>query len=137
MNNDFTVDSINRYIDQLNGNATHYDISVIVYKVFKNMYRYLGSGQWQYYDFQDNSWKPDKNRLKFKNDIKTIMSDFFLTRYLYWYEKSQEAQNIDNDIHSKFMADKMFRLCQKMKDDKFISVVIKEAKGFFDIYNDD
>ena len=136
MNNDFSIDAINRYIDQSSYNTTHYDISVIVFKVFKNLYKYTGVGQWQYYDLQDHTWKHDKNRHRFKHDIKTVLSDLFLTRYLYWYEQST-CQNVDNEIHAKFMADKMFRACHKLKDDKFISVVIKEAKGFFDIYNDD
>lgn len=136
MNNDYSIETINRYIDQCNYNLTHYDISVIVYKVFKNLYRYKGAKQWEYFDVQDRTWKDDKNKRKLKHDIRTVISDLFITRYMHWYSVSDNAPNIDLEIHAKFMTEKMFKASYKLKDDKFISIVIKEAQPFFDIYND-
>ena len=137
MNNNFSIDIINRCIDQTNHNLTQYDVSVIVHKVFKNLYRYKGAKQWEYLDIQDNTWKHDKNKRRFKHDIKSVISDLYITRYMHWYSILNNTPNeIDTEIHARFMADKMFRASYKLKDDKFISVVIKEAESFFDIYND-
>jgi hypothetical protein len=137
MNHDFSVDTINRYIDQCNYNLTHYDVSVIVHKVFKSMYRYKGSNQWEYFDNNDMLWKDDKQKRKFRHDIKTVVSDLFITRYMHWYAMSNSVQSdVNSQVHAKFMADKMFRISYKLKDDKFLSIVIKEAQPFFDIYND-
>lgn len=114
----------------------HYDIAIIVYKVFKNTYRYIGSNHWEFFDIVDKTWKPDIKCMKFKNDIKCVIADLFITRAMYWFDISKTYTDIHEEMRAKFMYEKMTRASYTIKNDKFISIVIKEARGFFDIHND-
>jgi hypothetical protein len=130
------INDINDYIDKCNYNLTHYDVSLIVHKVFKDKYKYIGDKQWTYYDYNDNVWKNDKKNEKMKFDIKTIISDLFVTRSLYWYQESQKCENINDEIHAKMMSEKMIDASYKLKNNSFILIVIREAQSFFDYQND-
>jgi len=130
------INDINDYIDKCNYNLTHYDVSLIVHKVFKDKYKYIGDKQWTYYDNNDNVWKNDKKNEKMKFDIKTIISDLFVTRSLHWYKESQKCDNINDEIHAKMMSEKMIDASYKLKNNSFILIVIREAQSFFDYQND-
>jgi len=130
------INDINDYIDKCNYNLTHYDVSLIVHKVFKDKYKYIGDKQWTYYDYNDNIWKNDKKNEKMKFDIKTIISDLFVTRSLHWYKESQKCDNINDEIHAKMMSEKMIDASYKLKNNSFILIVIREAQSFFDYQND-
>jgi hypothetical protein len=129
-------DDVYTYVDRFNSNFTHYDISTLVHKVFKNNYRYMGGRRWEYLDLSDQTWKHDLKSRRLATDIKVIISDLFVQRALYWYDKSQEITNIDSEIHSKIMSEKMLKASVKLKNQTFISTVIKEARSFFDFNND-
>jgi len=137
MNITENVNVINSYIDQCNNNLTHYDISLILNIVFKKFYRYIGDKNWEYYDIQDESWKQDVKSQKMRNDIKTVISDLFSTRSLHWLRISEECSDINSSIHAKYLSEKMLNISLKLKNNTFISVVIKEARSFFDIHNND
>ena len=127
------ITDIYESIDRINDKCTHYDASKIVYKILKNMYRYIGDNKWEFLDKQDNQWKIDTVRRKLKTDIKTVVADIITKRYLYLY-----INNINNDdFYNKYTLNKMLSFSYKMKNDKFISVVIKEAQSFFDIHRYD
>ena len=130
-------DTIYEYVDRFNSNFTHYDISLLVHRVFKDKYRYIGDRRWEFFDISDNLWKHDPKSIKLETDIKTIISDLFVKRSLYWYDKSQEITNIDSEIHSKIMSEKMLNASAKLKNHNFISTVIKEARSFFEIHTND
>lgn len=129
------IDNINSSIDRCNHNTSPYDISVIVHRCFKNEYRYMGNTQWEYFDIVTNEWKKDKKASKLKEAVKNTISDLFTIRSMYWYSQCEE--NINTEIHSKYMAEKLSRISYQLKLPKFISVVIKEARSFFDIYAND
>lgn len=131
------INNINNYIDQCNYHLTHYDVALIVFKVFKKCYRYIGKHKWEYFDTNDNMWKKDERKNKLITDIKTIIADLFITRATYWYNISKNNNNdINTIIHENFMAEKMIRAGNKIKNNNFIAIVIKEAEPFFDIHNE-
>lgn len=130
-------DDIYTIIDRCNINLTHYDVARIVSIAFKNVYRYVGNKNWEYKN-SSNEWVPDNRALKLKMDIKTVISNLFTTRSLYWYNISDDHHHdINSEIHAKLMSQKMLKAGYKLKDKKFISVVIKEARSFFDIHIND
>lgn len=129
-------DDLNKCIDRCNQECTHYDVSVIVHKVLKNMYKYHGDGKWKYYDISDNIWKNDMRNHKLRYDIKTVISDLFVVRSMYWFDQVIST-DINQEVYAKFMSEKLMKIASKLKDDKFISIVIKEARSFFDIHSDD
>jgi hypothetical protein len=130
-------DDIFTMIDRCNTNLTHYDVAVIVSVVFKDAYRYIGNRNWEYLN-SSNEWVSDNKSSRLKMDIKTIISNLFMTRSLYWYNISSEGHiDINTEIHAKLMSQKILKAGHKLMDNKFISVVIKEARSFFDIHNND
>lgn len=128
---------INSCIDRCNSSITHYDISIIVFKVLKDDFRYIGSKQWEYYDKTCKTWKNDEKADRLRCQIKTIISDLFTRRALFWYAESSKNDDVNSEIHSKFMSEKMLNVSSKLKNNNFISVVIREAQSFFDIHNND
>jgi hypothetical protein len=129
------IGDINEYIDKCNLELTHYDVSLIVHKVFKDKYRYKGDKQWEYYDTRNGEWVIDKKSDKLKMDIKTIISDLFSHRALYWYNESHKCDNINSEIHAKIMSEKLLNAGYKLKNNNFILIVIREAQSFFDYHN--
>jgi len=130
-------DEIYTYIDQCNSNLTHYDISIIVYRVFKNAYRYIGDKNWEYFDLVENDWKLDNKCQKLRNDIMTIVSDLFVTRSIFWHNESEKLSDVNAEILAKRLSQKMLNASFKLKNNSFISVVIKEAQSFFDFQNNE
>jgi hypothetical protein len=130
-------DEIYTYIDQCNSNLTHYDISIIVYKVFKDSYRYIGDKNWEYLDLVEKDWKPDNKCQKLRNDIMTIVSDLFVTRSIFWHNESEKLSDVNAEILAKRLSQKMLNASFKLKNNSFISVVIKEAQSFFDFQNNE
>jgi hypothetical protein len=131
------VNEINTYIDQCNADLTHYDISIIVHKVFKNFYRYVGDKHWEYLDCSNSTWKLDNKCQRLKTDIATIVSDLFVSRSLYWHNESEKLQDVNSEILAKRLSEKMLNASFKLKNHTFISVVIKEAQSFFDFQNEE
>lgn len=125
------------YIDRCYASATHYDIAVLLHKVFKRDFRFIGKNRWEYYDNSENLWKQDDKMLHLKNAIKTHICGLFISRYLYWFNKSLDVRNADESFHYRYISDNMLRISYNLKSITFISTVIKEARGFFDIYNAD
>ena len=131
MNSNIDNKLINDYIDCCIGtNGSHYDISLTIYEILKNDYRYIGNKNWEYYDISDNIWKIDDKIIKFKFDIKNIVANYFVTRSLYWEEKSK-VNNINISIDNQLRATKLLQYSYKLKDDKYILSIIKEAKQLF------
>lgn len=127
---------INRAIDHSNYNLTHFDIAKILSKVFKKRYRYIGNSKWEYLD-TDKSWKMDDKKRKLKSDIKITVSELFIQRSLHWSNLSDSLTDINEQIHTKMMADKLVRSSFKLQQDSFVSTVIRESQSFFDIHNVD
>jgi hypothetical protein len=131
------IDEINQYIDRMPDSLTHYDASIIIYMILKNMYRYIGNGRWEYMHLSLQMWKADDYKRKMKSDIRTIVSDVFLKRSMYWYDLSKECSDINEKNAKNYVSNKFLYFSSKMQNDKFISIVIKEAQAFFDIHRND
>jgi hypothetical protein len=130
--NDIQKQDIYNYLDRYTM-PTHYDIAVLLHKLFANDFRYHGKNHWEYYDVVETIWKHDMRTQELKNAIKTHLSDLFVYRYTFWYNKSLNSTN----IYYRDISDNMLRIAYKLKNINFISTVIKEARAFFDIHNVD
>lgn len=123
---------INNYIDCcINSNGTHYDISLVVNEILKNDFRYIGDNIWEYKN-AENTWIIDEKNKRLKMEIKTNVINYFLERAKYWSDKSNIAdENINIQFDSQLKAVKILQITNKLKDDKFILLVIKEIKQFY------
>lgn len=129
-------DTVDQLVDRVSFSSKHYDIAVLVHKLYKDKFKYYGKNQWKYYDNDEKSWKVDKRTLRLKTTIKTNVSDLFSNRYLYWYNLSMNTTNKDIQMTYMEKATNLLKMSYNLKTANFISTVIKEARGFFDIYND-
>lgn len=126
-----------QYIDCCIGSSgSHYDIALTIHEILKNNYRYIGNKTWQYLDKEKNVWLNDDKNEKLKTDIKTIVCDQFIFRSLYWDERSKEKDiAINVSLDHQLRSAKLLQCSYKLKDNKFILLILKEAKQLFD-YND-
>jgi len=123
-------DIINNYIDCCIGsNGSHYDISLVIYNILKDDYRYVGNNMWEYNN--NNSWIIDEKNIKLKSAIKLDVNNYFIERSKYWLDMNNN-DDINLEIDNKHKSLKILQYSNKLKDDKFISKIIKEVKQFYE-----
>lgn len=129
--------STDEHVDRIMISSNHYDIAILLHRLYKDKFKYYGKNHWKYYDDGEKIWKDDKKGEHLRTTIKTNLSDLFNKRYFYWYNLAYNTPN--RDLHMTYMekATYLLKISYNLKTYNFISTVIKEAKGFFDIYNDD
>ena len=130
---DDEIQDIYKYIDRCNIYTSHFDLAVLLHKIFKNKLRYCGKNKWQYLD--NDKWQTDQRNKIITNWITSDISDLFLKRYFIW------QANKSSDVYESMIYDdrvnNLLKLSYNFKKSKFIYPVLKEARGFFDIHNDD
>jgi hypothetical protein len=121
------VEILNKYIDACIFNSTHYDIAFVVHKYLKDKHRYVKNNTWEY--LADTEWLPDIKNENLTYSIRTIVCSAFTQRSLYW----ADANNIDVSKYqdTEFISNKLLLISLKLKENKYISVLIKECKQFF------
>jgi hypothetical protein len=122
------MDICGNNIDQCSSYTTPYDIAIIVHKLYKGRFRYKGQFVWEYYDQVDHIWKRDQKSKMLHNEIKSYVSDLFVQRYMYWTDRNEACEHINQKA--------LLNMGHKLKTNNFISLVIKEARSFFDAYDD-
>jgi hypothetical protein len=115
-------------IDKCSSHTAPYDIAIIVHKLYKGCFRYKGQYIWEYYDQVENIWKRDQKSKRLHNEIKSYVSDLFVQRYMYLSERDDASEYINLKV--------ILNMGCKLKTNNFISLVIKEARSFFDAYDD-
>lgn len=113
-------------IDACITSNTDYDIANVIYKILKDKYKYIENNTWEYFDNISNKWHIDIKNKNLKNAIKNDVCKEFIQRSIYWANKTKTV-NSKTDI----MSSKLLFIGNKMKDDKYISNIIKECKQFF------
>lgn len=125
-----SYDIINNYIDCcISSNGSHYDISLVIYNILKDEYRYIGNNIWEYKN--NDNWIIDEKNIRLKYSIKSTVNNFFIERSKYWIEKTND-NDINIEIDNKLKSLKILQFSNKLKDDKFILQIIKEVKQFYD-----
>ena len=116
-------------------NNTHYDIANVVYKFLKDKHRYTDN-TWEYLKDADADatvtdadavWEADANSERFIYSIRTIVCRAFTKRSLYWLDIKDDDRYPDTEI----ISNKLLNISSKLKDNKYICVLIKECKQFF------
>lgn len=113
-------------IDACITSNTDYDIANVIHKILKDKYKYIENNTWEYFDDISNKWHIDIKNKNLKNAIKNDVCKEFIQRSIYWANKTKTV-NSKTDI----MSSKLLFIGNKMKDDKYISNIIKECKQFF------
>jgi hypothetical protein len=142
-------------------NNTHYDIANVVYTILKDKHRYTDNTWeylkdakvwdatdatsdakvwdatdatsdakvWDATDATSDAkvWEVDANSERFIYSIRTIVCRAFTKRSLYWMDIKDDERYPDTEI----ISNKLLNISSKLKDNKYICVLIKECKQFF------
>ena len=112
---------INNCIDLSVINNTDYDISLVIFTILKGKYKYIKNNMWEYLD-KNNNWVCDIKQNNLKYSIKTEVYTYFIKRAIELCDKSNDAN---------IMSNKLLIISSKLKEDKYISTMIKESRQFF------
>ena len=115
------------HIDLCVSDSTHYDIACVVHKCLKDSHRYVKDNIWEYLKISE--WVIDKNANELSYAIKTKVCNAFTKRSLYWGDIKECDKYQDTEVISI----KLLQISSKLKDNKYISILIKECKLFFAI----
>jgi len=128
-----TSDETTKYIDMCIFNSSHYDIANVVYKYLKDKHRYVENNTWEYLktiegpEGTKGTWEIDINNKQLIYSIRTTVCSAFTDRSLYWADVKKSDVYPDTEIISI----KLLNISSKLKDNKYICVLIKECKQFF------
>lgn len=132
-------------LDACISNNSHFDIANVIHYYLKYRHRYAENNVWEYLKTdattKKQSWELDVDNKEFMYSIKTIVCKAFTVRSLYW-------ANVNNDggdgsvsavsgvsgsdyPDTEMISLKLLNISSKLKDNKYISVLIKECKQFF------
>ena len=124
------MNSLNKYIDACIFNSTHYDIALVVHKYLKDKHKYVNNNTWEY--LASLGWTPDINTQELTYSIRTIVCSAFTQRSLYWEDvNNANAKDINKYPDTEIISNKLLLISSKLKEKKYISVLIKECKQFF------
>jgi hypothetical protein len=119
-----------KFIDMCIFNGSHYDIANVCHKILKDKHKYTKNNIWEYlitYKNGNTTWGIDIKNQHITYSIKTEVCSAFTKRSLYW----SEIKNDDKYKDTELLSNKLLHISSKLKDDKYISILIKECKQFF------
>jgi hypothetical protein len=132
-------ETIATHIDVCILNATHFDIANVVHKILSGKFRYTNN-TWEYLKTEANAnadadavatatatWETDENGERFIYSIRTLVCRAFTSRSLYWANVKASEIYPDTEVISM----KLLSISSKLKDNKYICLLIKECKEFF------
>ena len=114
-------------------NNTHFDIANVIHKILSGKFRYTGD-TWEYLKTTTTAasvaeWETDVNSERFIYAIRTLVCGAFTRRSLYWADENIEKDERYTD--TEVISTKLLSISSKLKDNKYICVLIKECKQFF------
>ena len=122
------MNDINNHIDICVSNNLHYDIALVCYKCLKDKHRYVSKTDNNIWEYLTNAvWTTDVNNKQLIYSIRTIVCSAFTKRSLYWEDERDNERYPDTSV----IASKLLQISSKLKDNKYILVLIKECKQFF------
>lgn len=126
-------------LDACISNNSHFDIANVIHHYLKDRHRYAENNVWEYLKTdattKKQSWELDVDNKEFMYSIKTIVCKAFTVRSLYWANVNNDGG--DGSVSGSDYPDtemislKLLNISSKLKDNKYISVLIKECKQFF------
>jgi hypothetical protein len=96
--------------------------------VFHSHFRYLGNGQWEYFDSQSKAWCPDKNRGVLRKSLRHDFCSMLLQRAKEWQET--RAHDHDTMYRIKTLMDLARRL---QANPDYVRNVMKETAEWFHV----
>lgn len=122
-----------KLIDECTNITSDYNIALVIHHILKNKYRYIGNNKWLYLS-KNNIWDNDKYNKNFKNDIENHVCNEFLNRIIVLTSLNNELDNIDHINDNEIKIKNLLLCSNKLKNKNYLLTIIKEAKSFFEDY---
>jgi hypothetical protein len=121
----------NAAIDTCIFKSTHYDIANVIHIYLKDIHRYTENNTWEY--LKNQSWEIDVDNKELIFSIRTTVCNAFTARSLYWAnaKDADDSNGYSKYLDTEIISVKLLNISSKLKDNKYICVVIKECKQFF------
>lgn len=129
-------DTASSLLDACISNNSHYDIANVIHYYLKDRHRYAENNVWEYLKTDATTkkllWELDVDNKEFIYSIKTIVCKAFTVRSLYWANVNNDGNgNGGNYPDTELISIKLLNISSKLKDNKYICILIKECKQFF------
>jgi hypothetical protein len=118
----------NAAIDTCIFKSTHFDIANVIHIYLKDIHRYTENNTWEY--LKNQSWEIDVDNKELIFSIRTTVCNAFTARSLYW-ANAKDGSGYSKYLDTEIISVKLLNISSKLKDNKYICVVIKECKQFF------
>ena len=129
------LDASGALLDACISNNSHFDIANVIHYYLKDRHRYAENNVWEYLKTdattKKQSWELDVVNKEFMYSIKTIVCRAFTVRSLYWANVNNDGGDGGNYPDTEMISLKLLNISSKLKENKYISVLIKECKQFF------
>ena len=113
--------------------STHFDIANVIHIYLKDIHRYTENNTWEY--LKNQSWEIDVDNKELIFSIRTTVCNAFTARSLYWANAKDDSGSgsggYSKYLDTEIISVKLLNISSKLKDNKYICVVIKECKQFF------
>ena len=110
---------------------SHYDIASFIYKdefIIGNFKYDENVSKWFQMDLKKKDWVEDKKAKKLGDEIKTRIVNKFIKLHQEISNNDNDCETSDlNEVRSIFFLETAF----KLKQDKYVRLVIKELKQFY------
>tara|TARA_Y100000389_G_scaffold205110_1_gene263323 strand:+ start:2702 stop:5368 length:2667 start_codon:yes stop_codon:yes gene_type:complete len=133
--NDILNETIFPFVDKaIASDGTHYDVALVIYKKYHDVYKCTGEKSWYRYDKKQHRWVNMLEALELNSKISTEIHLLFLDRSRYWTNLSMKEgpgvspENVD--VY-KAKAERALNIAQKCKMTPFKGNLLKECKSFF------
>jgi len=127
----------NAAIDTCIFKSTHFDIANVIHIYLKDIHRYTENNTWEYLKTdattKKQSWEIDVDNKELIFSIRTTVCNAFTARSLYWAnaKDADDSNGYSKYLDTEIISVKLLNISSKLKDNKYICVVIKECKQFF------
>jgi hypothetical protein len=129
------MDTRNTAIDTCIFKSTHYDIANVAHIYLKDRHRYTENNIWEYLKTdattKNQSWEIDVDNKELIYSIKTAVCNAFTARSLYWANAKDDSVAYSKYLDTEIISVKLMNISSKLKDNKYICLLIKECKQFF------
>jgi hypothetical protein len=125
------MENIDNLIDNCVSYNNHMEIAILIHSILKNKYKYIGNNIWEYQDEVTLIWCKDKNNIKFKDSINTIVCNEFINKSLLWLDKYNNECNSEIKYIYKCRYDSIIDIIVNFKNKKYINNIINECKQYF------
>jgi len=118
-------------IDIIDKAIGHFDVSCVVYEMYKEKYRFTSTNKWYTYDADTQNWTVLKDSFELSKKLSIEVSRKFLERAVYWTHQACDSIEEDDIKKCQHRAKLLNEIGLKLRSHGYKNIIIKECKVLF------